>query len=81
MTEMVDRPHPQPLSQIGKKNVDRENMKIGIIRYTAFPFQRCVGAALTSSRSNLDLLARLWKCLCAGKMPALPVMMLVRFGF
>ncbi|WP_175561003.1 hypothetical protein [Hydrococcus rivularis] len=32
MTEMVDRPHPQPLSQIGRgeKNVDRENLKIGI---------------------------------------------------
>ncbi|WP_175561131.1 hypothetical protein [Hydrococcus rivularis] len=32
MTEMVDRPHPQPLSQLGRgeKNVDRENLKIGI---------------------------------------------------
>ncbi|WP_281250743.1 hypothetical protein [Hydrococcus rivularis] len=32
MTEIVDRPHPQPLSQIGRgvKNVDRENLKIGI---------------------------------------------------
>ncbi|WP_281250691.1 hypothetical protein [Hydrococcus rivularis] len=33
MTQIVDRPHPQPLSQIGRgvKNVDRENLKIGII--------------------------------------------------
>ncbi|WP_281250736.1 hypothetical protein [Hydrococcus rivularis] len=32
MTQIVDRPHPQPLSQIGRgvKNVDRENVKIGI---------------------------------------------------
>ncbi|OKH21678.1 hypothetical protein NIES593_14685 [Hydrococcus rivularis NIES-593] len=32
MTQIVDRPHPQPLSQIGRgeKNVDRENLKIGI---------------------------------------------------
>ncbi|WP_175561083.1 hypothetical protein [Hydrococcus rivularis] len=32
MTQIVDRPHPQPLSQIerGEKNVDRENLKIGI---------------------------------------------------
>ncbi|WP_175561209.1 hypothetical protein [Hydrococcus rivularis] len=32
MTEIVDLPHPQPLSQIGRgeKNVDRENLKIGI---------------------------------------------------
>ncbi|WP_175561140.1 hypothetical protein [Hydrococcus rivularis] len=35
MTEMVDRPHPQPLSQTGKreKDVDRENLKIGIIPF------------------------------------------------
>ncbi|WP_245817565.1 hypothetical protein [Hydrococcus rivularis] len=33
MTEMVDRLHPQPLSQFGRgeKNVYRENMKISII--------------------------------------------------
>ncbi|WP_281250710.1 hypothetical protein [Hydrococcus rivularis] len=33
MTQMVDCPHPQPLSQIGRgeKNVARENLKIGII--------------------------------------------------
>ncbi|WP_175561195.1 hypothetical protein [Hydrococcus rivularis] len=33
MTQIVDRPHPQPLSQLGRgeKNVDRENLKIGII--------------------------------------------------
>ncbi|WP_281250712.1 hypothetical protein [Hydrococcus rivularis] len=32
MTEIVDRPHPQPLSLFGRgeKNVDRENLKIGI---------------------------------------------------
>ncbi|WP_281250738.1 hypothetical protein [Hydrococcus rivularis] len=32
MTEIVDRPHLQPFSQIGrgKKNVDRENLKIGM---------------------------------------------------
>ncbi|WP_139253702.1 hypothetical protein [Hydrococcus rivularis] len=32
MTEMIDRPHPQPLSQFGRgeKDVDRENLKIGI---------------------------------------------------
>ncbi|WP_139253635.1 hypothetical protein [Hydrococcus rivularis] len=32
---IVDRPHPQPLSQIGRgeKNVDRENLKIGIRRF------------------------------------------------
>ncbi|WP_175561200.1 hypothetical protein [Hydrococcus rivularis] len=32
MTEMVDRLHPQPLSLFGRgeKNVDRENLKIGI---------------------------------------------------
>ncbi|WP_281250756.1 hypothetical protein [Hydrococcus rivularis] len=32
MTEIVDCPHPQPLSQIGRgeKDVDRENLKIGI---------------------------------------------------
>ncbi|WP_139253642.1 hypothetical protein [Hydrococcus rivularis] len=32
MTQIVDRPHPQPLYQIGRgeKNVDRENLKIGI---------------------------------------------------
>ncbi|WP_281250732.1 hypothetical protein [Hydrococcus rivularis] len=32
MTEIVDRPHPQPLSLFrrGEKNVDRENLKIGI---------------------------------------------------
>ncbi|WP_175561146.1 hypothetical protein [Hydrococcus rivularis] len=35
MIEIVDRPHPQPLSQIGRgvKNVDRENIKIGIISF------------------------------------------------
>ncbi|WP_175561115.1 hypothetical protein [Hydrococcus rivularis] len=33
MTQVVDRPHPQPLSQIGRgeKNVAHENLKIGII--------------------------------------------------
>ncbi|WP_175561059.1 hypothetical protein [Hydrococcus rivularis] len=34
MTQIVDRPHPQPLSLFGrgeKNNVDRENLKIGII--------------------------------------------------
>ncbi|WP_175561111.1 hypothetical protein [Hydrococcus rivularis] len=33
MTEIVDRPHPQPLSLFGRgeKNVARENLKIGII--------------------------------------------------
>ncbi|WP_175561106.1 hypothetical protein [Hydrococcus rivularis] len=32
MTEIVDRSHPQPLSQLGRgeKDVDRENLKIGI---------------------------------------------------
>ncbi|WP_175561126.1 hypothetical protein [Hydrococcus rivularis] len=32
MTEIVDRPHPLPLSQFGRgeKNVDRENLKIDI---------------------------------------------------
>ncbi|WP_175561089.1 hypothetical protein [Hydrococcus rivularis] len=32
MTEMVDCPHPQLLSLFGRgeKNVDRENLKIGI---------------------------------------------------
>ncbi|WP_139253742.1 hypothetical protein [Hydrococcus rivularis] len=34
MTEMVDCPHPQPLSRIGRgeKNVDRENIKIGFLK-------------------------------------------------
>ncbi|WP_175561180.1 hypothetical protein [Hydrococcus rivularis] len=32
ITEIVDRPHPQPLSLFGRgeKNVYRENLKIGI---------------------------------------------------
>ncbi|OKH23773.1 hypothetical protein NIES593_08925 [Hydrococcus rivularis NIES-593] len=32
MTQIVDCPHPQPLSQTGRgeKDVDRENMRIGI---------------------------------------------------
>ncbi|WP_139253621.1 hypothetical protein [Hydrococcus rivularis] len=32
MTEIVDCPHPQPLFQFGRgeKDVDRENLKIGI---------------------------------------------------
>ncbi|WP_281250718.1 hypothetical protein [Hydrococcus rivularis] len=32
MTQIVDRPHPLPFSQFGReeKNVDRENLKIGI---------------------------------------------------
>ncbi|WP_175561002.1 hypothetical protein [Hydrococcus rivularis] len=35
MTQIVDRPHPQPLSLFGRgeKNVDRENLKIGRILY------------------------------------------------
>ncbi|WP_175561098.1 hypothetical protein [Hydrococcus rivularis] len=36
MTQIVDRPHPQPLSLFGRgeKNVYRENLKIGIIGNT-----------------------------------------------
>ncbi|WP_175561193.1 hypothetical protein [Hydrococcus rivularis] len=46
MTEIVDLPHPQPLSQIGRgeKNVDRENLKIGI-RYIRLVI---VGAGLAN---------------------------------
>ncbi|WP_175561047.1 hypothetical protein [Hydrococcus rivularis] len=35
MTQIVDRLHPQPLSQTGRgeKDVDRENLKIGISRF------------------------------------------------
>jgi hypothetical protein len=38
MTETIDRPHPQPLSQFGRgeKDVDRENMKIGISHQNNF---------------------------------------------
>ncbi|WP_175561105.1 hypothetical protein [Hydrococcus rivularis] len=35
MTQIVDRPHPQPLSLFGRgeKNVARENLKIDIIYF------------------------------------------------
>ncbi|OKH22196.1 hypothetical protein NIES593_13450 [Hydrococcus rivularis NIES-593] len=45
MTEIVDRPHLQPLSLFGRgeKNVDRENLKIGIIIKNLDYFEFFVG--------------------------------------
>ncbi|WP_139253654.1 hypothetical protein [Hydrococcus rivularis] len=51
MTEIVDRPHPLPLSQIGRgeKNVDRENIKIGMI-----PIDNCQLFHLSSFVKNIQ---------------------------
>ncbi|OKH18360.1 hypothetical protein NIES593_22180 [Hydrococcus rivularis NIES-593] len=57
---MVDRPHPQPLSQTGRgeKDVDRENLKIGIICWMKefWILDWLVGAGLSKNASNFPTL-------------------------
>ncbi|WP_175561124.1 hypothetical protein [Hydrococcus rivularis] len=57
MTEIVDRPHPQPLSQFGRgeKNVDCENLKIGIISFLKKNATDDRGKSLTPKIGNFSL--------------------------